>query len=142
MTLEDYTGAYELPLFGQDWPTWGSYMDVGNTLYITAKCQPRQWDPSKLEFRIGRIDFLADVKDSLVERITITVPLDALDEDIVLSLSDIVKENPGNTELYFHILDPLGQMNLTLQSKAAKVSVKKDLISYIQSKPVLSYKIN
>ena len=35
------------------------------------------------------------MKDSLVERITITVPLDALDEDIVLSLSDIVKENPG-----------------------------------------------
>ena len=122
--------------------TWGSYMDVGNTLYITAKCQPRQWDPSKLDFRIGRIDFLADVKDTLVERITISVALDALDEDIVLSLSDIVKECPGNTDLYFHILDPLGQMNLTMQSKLAKVSVKKDLISYIQSKPVLSYKIN
>ena len=63
----------------------------GNTLYITAKCQPRQWDPSKLDFRIGRIDFLADVKDTLVERITISVALDALDEDIVLSLSDIVE---------------------------------------------------
>ena len=142
VTMEDFTGAYELALFGQDWPTWGSYMDVGNTLYITAKCQPRQWDPSKLDFRIGRIDFLADVKDTLVERITISVALDALDEDIVLSLSDIVKECPGNTDLYFHILDPLGQMNLTMQSKLAKVSVKKDLISYIQSKPVLSYKIN
>ena len=40
VTMEDFTGAYELALFGQDWPTWGSYMDVGNTLYITAKCQP------------------------------------------------------------------------------------------------------
>lgn len=142
VTLEDYSGAYELPLFGQDWPTWGSYMDIGNTLYITAKCQPKQWDPSKLELRIGRIDFLADVKDTLVERITITVGLDALDEDIVLSLSNMVKDSPGNTDLYFHILDPLGQMNLTMQSKRGKVSVKKDLISYIQSKPALSYKIN
>ena len=117
-------------------------MDVGNTLYITAKCQPRQWDPSKQDFHIGRIDFLDDVKDTLVERITISIGLDALDEDIVFSLSDIVKDNPGNSDLYFQILDPLGQMNLTLQSKLAKVSVKKDLISYIQSKPVLSYKIN
>ena len=142
VTLEDYSGAFELPLFGQDWPAWGSYMDVGNTLYITAKCQPKQWDPSKLELRIGRIDFLADVKDTLVERITITVGLDALDEDTVLSLADMVKDSPGNTDLYFHILDPLGQMNLTMQSKRAKVSVKKDLISYIQSKPALSYKIN
>ena len=56
------------------------------------------------------------------------------------SLSDVVKECPGNTDLYFHILDPLGQMNLTMQSKLAKVSVKKDLISYIQSKPLPSYK--
>ena len=82
------------------------------------------------------------MKDQLIERITISVALDALDEDLVFSLSNIVKESPGNTDLYFHILDPLGQMNLTLQSKAAKVSVKKDLISYIQSKPALSYKIN
>ncbi len=142
VTMEDFSGAFELALFGQDWPTWGAYMDVGNTLYIKARCQPRQWDPSRLDFRIGQIDFLADVKDSLVEKITISVPLDALEDDTILSLNDIVKECPGNTELYFRILDPLGQMHLTMQAKATKVSVKKDLISYIESKPNLTYKIN
>lgn len=142
ITLEDYSGSFELPLFGQDWPTWGSYMDVGNTLFIQAKCQPRQWDASKLEFRIGKIEFLADVKDTLIESLTLTVNLNALDDDMVLSLSDMLKKCPGHTDLYFQILDPLGQMHLTMKSKVAKVSVKKDLISYIQSKPELSYKIN
>ena len=142
VTIEDYSGSFEIALFGQDWPTWGSYMDVGNTLFITAKCQPRQWDPSKLEFRIGKIDFLADVKDTLIESITITMGLDALDDDTVMSLSSIVKDSPGTVDLYFQILDPEGQMNLTFQSKTEKISVKKDLISYIESKPALSYKIN
>ena len=142
VTIEDYSGSFEIALFGQDWPTWGSYMDVGNTLFITAKCQPRQWDPSKLEFRIGKIDFLADVKDTLIESITITMGLDALDDDTVMSLSSIVKDSPGTVNLYFQILDPEGQMNLTFQSKTEKISVKKDLISYIESKPALSYKIN
>ncbi len=142
VTIEDFSGTNELPLFGQDWTSWGSYMEVGNTLYITAKCQQRQWDASRLELRIGHIDFMADVRDTLVKQITITVALNDLSDDLVLSLSGITKECPGETELYFQILDPLGQMNLTFLSKMAKVSVKKDLISYIQSNPSLSYKIN
>ena len=142
VTIEDYSGSFEIALFGQDWPTWGSYMDVGNTLYITAKCQPRQWDPSKLEFKIGKIEFLADVKDSLIDSITISLGIDALDDDMVMSLSAMIKEHPGQASLYFHILDPEGKMNLTFHSKLGKVSVKKDLISYIQSQPALSYKIN
>ncbi len=141
-TIEDYTGAYELALFGQDWAAWGAYMEVGNTLYINAECRPRQKDPSRMDFHIGRIDFLTDVNGPLVKSITINVPLDSLDDDFVLSLSDIVRENPGDTELCFRILDPAGRMNIAMLSKSAKVSVKKDLISYIQSKPSMSYKIN
>ncbi|MDE7377936.1 MAG: DNA polymerase III subunit alpha [Paraprevotella sp.] len=142
VTLEDFSGSFEIPLFGQDWPTWGSYMDVGNTIYITAKCQPRQWDPSRLEFRIGKIEFLADIKDKIIESITITMALEALDSDTVLSLSTLIKNNPGTASLYFQISDAEQQNHLSLQSKSAKVSVKKDLISYIENHPSLSYKIN
>jgi DNA polymerase III, alpha subunit len=142
ITIEDYSGSFELPLFGQDWPTWGSYMDVGNAIFITAKCQPRQWDPSRLEFRIGKIEFLADIKEQIIESITITLALETLDNDTVLSLSTLIKENPGNAEVYFQIADAEHQTSLSLQSHNAKVSVKKDLISYIENNPSLSYKIN
>ena len=142
VTLEDYSGSFELALFGQDWPTWGSYMDIGNTLYITAKCQPRQWDPSKLDFKIGKIDFLADVKDTLIESITINMNINEMDDDIVMSLSALLKDNPGDVALHFHVVDTENQMGLTFLSKQGKISVKKNLISYIQSQPALSYKIN
>ncbi len=142
VTLEDYSGSFEIALFGQDWPTWSSYMEVGSTLFITARCQPRQWDPSRLEFKIGKIEYLADVKDKLIESLTITMALDALDGDTLLSLTSLLKSSPGHTNLYFQVYDAEEKMHLTLQSRTAKISVKKELISYIESKPELSYKIN
>ena len=78
--FEDYSGSMELPLFGQDWAEWASYMEVGNTLMIYARCQPRQWNPNQLELKIGKIDFLADIKDSVIEKITIAMNVDALDD--------------------------------------------------------------
>ena len=142
VTIEDYSGAYEMAFFGQDWATWGSYMDEGNTLYITAKCQPHRWRPDEKEIKIGKIEFLADVHESLMESITVSINLSSLNDDLVLSLVNIIKENPGNVDLYIQIVDSLGQMNLDFLSKSFKVAVKKDLISYIQSKQGLSYKIN
>lgn len=142
VTIEDYSGAFEISLFGQDWATWSSYMDEGNTLYITGKCQPRQWKENQKEFKIGKIEFLADVQDSLIESITISIELSRLNNDLILSLTDEINASPGTADLYFQIVDPLGQMNVTLLSKTKKVSVKKDLISFIQSKQGLSYKIN
>lgn len=142
VTLEDFSGAFEVGLFGQDWATWGSYMDEGNTLFVTGRCQGRQWKPEQKELRIGKIEFLADVAETLIEKITITVELSSLNDDLILSLTDIINECPGNSDLFFEILDPLGQMNVTLQSKSRKVAVKKNLISFIQSKQGLSYKIN
>ena len=140
--LEDYSGSMELPLFGQDWAEWASYMEVGNTLMIYARCQPRQWNPNQLELKIGKIDFLADIKDSVIEKITIAMNVDALDDDTLLSLQCIIRDCPGNADLYFLIADSDGQTHLNMHSRSTKVSVKKNLISFIESKPALSYKIN
>ncbi len=140
--FEDYSGSMELPLFGQDWAEWASYMEVGNTLMIYARCQPRQWNPNQLELKIGKIDFLADIKDSVIEKITIAMNVDALDDDTLLSLQCIIRECPGNSDLYFLIADSDGQTHLNMHSRSTKVSVKKKLISFIESKPALSYKIN
>ena len=140
--IEDYAGSAELPLFGQDWAEWASYMEVGNTLMIYARCQPRQWNPNQLELKIGKIDFLADIKDTVIEKMTIAMNVEALDDDTFLSLQCIVKECPGNTDLYFLFADTDGQSHVNMKARNVKVSVKKKLISFIESKPALSYKIN
>lgn len=142
VTLEDYSGSFEIPLFGQDWPTWGEYMTEGSILMIYAKCQPRQWNPNQLEFRIMRIEYMADAKERAIESFTLNIPLNALDDDTLLSLDTIIKQNPGNATLYIHILDSEGQGNLMLQSRKMRITVGKELISFVEGRPELSYRIN
>jgi len=141
-TIEDYSGTYELPLWGQDWATWGMYMTVGASLFITARIQPGRYNANRIETSIGKIDFLSDIKDQLIESITITASLANLNDDIVLSLSELIDNSPGNAALYFHIIDPEGHMNLTLRSRSKQVSVRRELIEYIQGQTALAYRIN
>lgn len=142
VTIEDYSGSFEIPLFGQDWPTWGEYMTEGSILMIYAKCQPKQWNPGQLEFRILRIEYMADAKDRAIESFTLNIPLQALDDDLLLSLDTIIKQNPGNATFFVHILDPENKANLTLQSRNMRISVGKELISFIETRPELSYRVN
>ena len=141
-TIEDYSGTMELPLWGQDWVKWGNYMYEGAAIYITARVQPGRYNPDRIDINIGKIEFLADVKDTLVENITVYIPLQELNEDTVLSLSEIIKKKPGKTLLFFRVIDPEGQMNLTFRSKGHHVTVDREMVDFIGALPGLSYKIN
>ena len=117
-------------------------MTVGASLFITARIQPGRYNANRIETSIGKIDFLSDIKDQLIESITITASLANLNDDIVLSLSELIDNSPGNAALYFQIIDPEGHMNLTLRSRSKQVSVRRELIEYIQGQTALAYRIN
>ncbi len=87
------------------------------------------------------LQFLSDVKDTVIEKITIEMPLESLSDEIVSDLTEIVHENPGNTDLLFNIRTA-NNMNVRLHSKKSKISVRKDLINYIESHPEMTFQIN
>ena len=140
--LEDYEGRFELPLWGQDWATWGMYMEVGSSVFITARIQPGKYNPNRIEINIGKVEYLSDVKDNLVESITIDLPLDYLSEDLVLSFEDFANRNPGTAELFFQISAPEIPKPLKLHSRTRRINVTSELINFIKDNPHLSYRIN
>jgi DNA polymerase-3 subunit alpha len=92
--------------------------------------------------RVGSIELLPDVKDTLVESITIEIDLDALNDEVINELSTLLLSHPGKADLYFRIKDGEGTLNADLKSRSLKVSVQKDLINYIKSHDGLEYKVN
>ncbi|MBQ8360582.1 MAG: DNA polymerase III subunit alpha [Bacteroidaceae bacterium] len=140
--IEDYSGAAEFALFANDWVTWENYLKPGYFLYIYARVQPKQWKTDELEVKINRIELLPEVKDKKIEKITITAPLTALDNELVTELSMLIKEHPGNAELYFRIRDIETHMQTYLVSKGMRINVQKELINYLKSKPALEFSIN
>ncbi|MCK9159896.1 MAG: DNA polymerase III subunit alpha [Bacteroidaceae bacterium] len=140
--IEDYSGAAEFPFFGSDWVTYKGYLDTGTFLFIKARCQPKKWKPEELEIKITSIDLLPDVKDKLIDKITITVSLDHLDEDVVANISSYAKDSPGQTNLFFRVYDQEANMSVDLKSPSIKLSVGKKILSYINDTPGLAYQIN
>ena len=140
--IEDYSGAYEFPFFGKDWTTYQSFLNERTFLYLTARCQPKQWKQDELELKITSIQLLPDVKEELIKKITILIPLTFLNSTLITELAQLTKDSPGNTELYFKVIDPESKQSLDLVSRPVKLSVRRELISYIKDRPELDFRIN
>ena len=140
--IEDYSGSAEIPFFGNDWVNFQGYLFEGTFLYIKARCQAKQWQQDKLELKITSIELLPDVKEKLIEKITILIPLSVLDTALIAELSELTKDHPGNTELYFRVSDAETKMTVDLVSRPVKLSVGRELISYLREKPELEFRIN
>ena len=140
--LEDYSGTADFAFFGNDWVDKKNFFSEGMFLFMKGKCQPKQWKPDEWEVKINTIELLPEVKDRLIEKITVTMPLSVINDEMIMELGSMVKDHPGNTELFFLIRDEDGQMYVNLMSRTLKISVHKDLVNYLKNQPLLDYKIN
>ena len=140
--IEDYSGSAELPFFGKDWVDYQSYLGERMFLFIKARCQANQWNKDKLDLRVTSIELLPDVKEKLIEKITIFIPLTLLDKALIAELSDLTKAHPGNATLCFKVTDKDTHMAVDLVSRPVKLSVGRELISYLKGHPDLEFRIN
>ena len=138
--MEDFENSGEIALFGQDWLKWQHFFVEGTALYITAKLQGRRYDPNALDLVILDIQLLSEVRDTLVKRIVIDVPVDQLDVPMVESLAEIVRENPGNTELCFNI-NAAEDLSVNLRSASVHLNVNSRLLDFIESYEGISYRL-
>jgi DNA polymerase-3 subunit alpha len=91
---------------------------------------------------VGSVELLPDVKDSLLQSITITIQSEYLTEEIADDLITILKETPGKTELFFQIKDGDGLHQANLKSKSQRISANNKLINYLKSLEGVDYKFN
>ncbi|WP_294586787.1 DNA polymerase III subunit alpha [uncultured Phocaeicola sp.] len=140
--VEDYSGVAEFAFFGNEWVEKKNFFSEGMFLFMHGKCQPRQWKQDEWEVKINTIELLPEVKDRVIEKLTVTAPLSAVDDEMIMEFSSLVKAHPGNAELCFLIRDEDGRMHVSLSSRTLKISVQKDLVNYLKSQPLLEYKIN
>ena len=141
VTIEDYTGQGEIPLFGQDWATWAGYMMQGSTIYVTGQIQPGRFDPSRVQMMIGKVQFLHQVKDTLINKITISIQADNITESEVNNLIEVLRENPGKVELSLVLTDCEGQ-SLPLKPRESQLNVTRQLLDFIDESENMTYEIS
>ena len=140
--IEDFTGSGEIALFGNDYIEYSKYCKIGMYLLINARVEPRRWKEDELDFRIGSIRLLQDEKDRLIEKISITVPIHDLDEPTINELSVLIKNNPGQSLLYFRVVDSEHNIAQNFFSQNIRLNVTRNLVEFLQGNENIDFKIN
>jgi DNA polymerase III subunit alpha len=109
---------------------------------IKGKVQKRKYNEAELEFKIKTITLLSSVKDELIKSVTIRVKIEDLSLELISELIQFVKENPGETELKFLIIDLNEKLSIPMFSRIVKVRLNNNLISYLEDHPSLDFKVN
>ncbi len=148
VTLEDFEGSGELALFGEDWGDKSGFFSIGASIYVTALIKARfQYQGNgngngPKELKIQSVEYLQTIKDKAIDRITISMNTDLLNEQIVAELQEFIGEHPGKTKLFFQLRDSLGKHHVLLRSTKHEIDVRHSLIDYIERQQALDYKIN
>jgi len=151
VTIEDFYGSGEVLLFGTEWTTWKSLLYPGYAVYVRAKSVRRfqlRGEPTKPEedrdydLRLQVVEFMQDVKDNMVNDITINVNLPMLDDTIVTELKSVIEQNPGKTKVKIRVKDAESKTHFTMKSKTARVDLGRKLLTFINDCDALDYSIN
>ncbi|MCC8147242.1 MAG: DNA polymerase III subunit alpha [Bacteroidales bacterium] len=141
LKLEDFTGSGEIPLFGKDFIEFGKYGRVNMYLFFRAMYAPSQYDPNRMNLKIISIQPLNEIKDNVIKKITISLPLYKLDETLIAELSSLIKNHPGNSSLFFKIMDTEKQLSLSLASENEKFQINKAMVQYLEDRDI-EFRIN
>lgn len=156
-TLEDYVGAFEFPLFGNNYIEFGKYMIKDLYLFITAIVQERGADykykkavsdpniPKELELKIQKIDVFSEIKDRLANTLTVTVPLQQLTNDFAVDFADLMLHNRGNVNLYVQVIDELSPNKVMLFSRQHRIQINKKVylaLKNYKAEGLIDYQVN
>lgn len=141
LKLEDFTGSAEIPLFGNDYVNYAKYGRIGMYLMIRGRFEDK-YNNGKPRLAIGSFQLLQEVKDQMIDKIQITLPIHMLDEPTINELAILIKSNPGKTQLYFKVVDAENQIAQGFMSQTTRLTVTSSLIDFINENENLTFKIN
>jgi len=156
-TLEDYVGAFEFPLFGKNYIEYGKYMIKDLYLFLNVVVQERGADykykkvevsdpniPKELELKIQKIEVFSDIKDKLINTLTLTIPTQQMTDEFADELSELVVKNKGNVNLYIQFVDENSPNKVMMFARQHRIEINKRVyrsLKHAQNKGILDFQV-
>ena len=140
-TVEDYNGAMNMAMFGEDYLKNKHLLVNGSFLYIKGKVQERYNSPGEWEFRPSTMELLSDVRDKLCKGIAMNVEVSIIDEAFLNELDELLTMNPGNLTFKLNVVDPKENLKIEMFSRKFRISANNELIEKVSTINGTSYEI-
>ena len=135
--LEDYSGSYELALFGKDHEAFLQYMKPLQTLYLegeigekwTLKAEERaQGKTAPYTFKVKKISLLGNVSDEMLSGFSLDLETPMLTPEFRKELVKVLKKHKGNLPLTIYLTDLETHYRIQFYSKKFQVAVTTEFI--------------
>jgi len=139
--IEDYSGSYEIALFGKDHETFMSYMQLHSAIFIEGEIEEKyfikpeeraQGKTSPYAFKIKKIMLLGNVTDTYIKGFAISISTPMLTPEFRDGLVKMIKRNKGNVPLTMFLYDPEKKWNIEFLSRKFRVAVTAPFIEELR----------
>ena len=139
--IEDYSGSYEMALFGKDHEAFMSYLQPQSAIFIEGEITEKyyikpedraQGKTSPYAFKVKKIMLLGNVTESFIKGFSISISTPMLSPQFRDNMVKVIKDNKGNVPLTMFLYDPEKKWNIEFLSRKFKVAVTADFISQLQ----------
>ena len=140
-TIEDYNDSISINLFKEDYQKFKHLLNEGQLIYLKAKVQARYNDEEQLELKILNICMLSEVMDKYANTMTLVMPLQNINDEIICKLNSFLIKNKGNSNLKFIITDDKENITIELPSRKFKININ-TFIKSISELTDLEFRLN
>ncbi len=135
--IEDFSGSYEIALFGKDHENFMNYMQLHNAIFIEGEIDEKyyikpeeraQGKTSPYAFKLKKVMLLGNVTDTYIKGFAINITTPMLSPEFRENLVKMIKKNKGNVPLTMYLYDPEKKWNIEFLSRKFRVAVTDQLI--------------
>ena len=140
-TLEDYSGSYELALFGKDHEAFMQYMKPLETLYLEGeigekwalKAEERaQGKTAPYAFKLKKVTLLGNLAEDLLAGFSIDLQTGMLSPEFQKEFVSVLKKHKGAIPLTLFLYDPQTRYRIQFYSKKFQVAVTTDFLQALR----------
>lgn len=141
ISIEDYSGTYEIALFGKDYETFLPYVKLHSQLFIEGDIAPKfqiRKDGQEAgktvpySFKPGKMTLLCNIAEKLTGGITLIIDTAQLSESFRKDLLKLLKKHSGKFQLNIHLSDRETGYKIDFHSRKYPVVINEDLIFGLQ----------
>ena len=150
-TIEDYTGSYQFSAFGETYQKFAALLKPNAYVYLGGTIQqrgatfkffkPKPTEEAEYEFALQQAQLIKDAKKAL-RSITLQIPIENVQPDLIDALLEITQEYLGETPLHVQIFDNIKQNVITFN--ASPIGMTSELfhkLKELQMDNILQYKV-
>jgi len=100
--------------------------------------------PKELELKIQKIEIFSDIKDKLINTLTLTIPTQQMTDEFADELSELVVKNKGNVNLYIQVVDENSPNKVMLFARQHRIEINKRVyrsLKHAQNKGMLDFHV-